>query len=270
MKKILLLAAIFSGAVFLSGCAKKEPAETLPGQTAPTSIPTKPVEETIKERPYVSLNVSSDNHWLTIDIKNIRKEMTALEYELTYFADFEGNRIERGISSGGKPVELSNQTEFSKKLLLGSASCTTGACKYKYDENVNEGMLILTLIGSGGKEKYESAFRIQKGKEAKEGLSAGDGVFSLISTALPQNSLYLTISSVGIPVQLPEGVTAKSIPYGVFPNLAGKGTVSFKTSLIQASIYALSGKSWQKLETTFELGKAAAGFSNTSLFILGE
>ena len=62
MKKILLLAAIFSGAVFLSGCAKKEPAETLPGQTAPTSIPTKPVEETIKERPYVSLNVSSDNH----------------------------------------------------------------------------------------------------------------------------------------------------------------------------------------------------------------
>ena len=261
---------IFAGAVSLSGCAKKKTAETPPNQTAPTPVPTRPVEETIKERPYVSLNVSSDNHWITLEVKNIRKEITSLEYELTYFSDFEGNRIERGVSTGGKPVELTNQTEFFKKLLLGSASCTTGTCKYKYDEGVNEGILVLTLIGDNGKEKYESAFRIQKGNEAKEGLSTGDGVFSVISNTLPQNSLYLTISSVGIPTQLPEGVTAKIIPYAVYPNLTGKGTVSFKTALTQVSIYTLSGKTWQKLETALENGKATAAFSNTSLFILGE
>lgn len=270
MKKILLLVAIFASTIFLSGCTKKEPKETLPSQTAPTLVPTKPVEETIKERPYVSLNVSSDSHWLTIEIKNIRKEITALEYELTYFADFERNRLERGVSTGGKPIELSGQIEFSKKLLLGSASCTTGTCKYKYDENVNEGMLALTLITSSGKEKYESAFRIQKGKEAKEGLSAGDGVFSLISTTLPQNSLFLTISSVGVPIPLPDGVLAKTIPYAVFPGLSAKGTVSFKTDLTAADIYTLNGKIWQKLETTLEGGKATASFSNTSLFILGQ
>lgn len=265
-----MIIAILACTVFLSGCAKKTSVETPPGQIMPTPVPTRPVEETIKERPYVSLTISSDVHWLTLDIKNIKKGTTGLEYELTYFADFEGNRIERGVSTGGKPVELSNQSEYSKKLLLGSASCTTGTCKYKYDENVNEGKLILTLIGSGGKEKYESAFRIQKGKEAKEGFTTGDGVFSLVSGTLPQNSVFLTISSVGVPIPLPEGVTVKTIPYSVYPGLSTKGTVSFKTVLTAVDIYALSGKTWQKLATTFENGKATASFSNSSLFILGQ
>lgn len=265
-----MIIAILASAVFVSGCAKKTSVETPPDQAVPTPVPTRPVEETIKERPYVSLNVSSDGHWLTLDIKNIKKGTTDLEYELTYFADFEGNRIERGVSTGGKPIELSSQTEYSKKLLLGSASCTTGTCKYKYDENVNEGMLILTLIGSGGKEKYESAFRIQKGKEAKEGFTTGDGVFSLVSGTLPQNSVFLTISSVGVPIPLPEGVAAKTIPYAVYPGLSTKGTVSFKTALTAADIYALVGKTWQKLATTVENGKASAPFSSSSLFILGQ
>jgi len=270
MKKILLVVILLSVAVSLSGCAKKKTVEAPPSQTAPTPVPTRPVEETINERPYVSLNITSDNHWLTLEIKNIKKGVTAIEYELTYFADFEGNRIERGVSTGGKPIDLSGQTEFSKKLLLGSASCTTGTCKYKYDEGVNEGMLVLTLIGDSGREKYESAFRIQKGNEAKEGLSTGDGVFALVSSVLPLKSSYLTISSVGILVQLPEGVMAKSVPYGVFPSVSGKGTISFKTSLTGVSLYTLSGKTWQKLETTLTDGKATADFSNTSLFILGQ
>lgn len=270
MKKIFLVAAVLIMAVSLSGCKKKEPSVTPPDQAMPTPVPSRPVEETIKERPYVSLIVSSDSHWLTLGINNIKKETTGLEYELTYFADYEGNRIERGVSTGGKPVDISGQGEFSKKLLLGSASCTTGVCKYKYDDNVTEGLLVLTFTGSSGKEKYESAFRIQKGKEAKDGFSTGDGVFAMKSTVLPQNSTYLIISSVGIPVQLTEGVVAKSIPYSIYPNISGKGTVSFKTSLTQVNIYTLSGKTWQKLETTIENGKATASFSSTSLFILGE
>lgn len=270
MKKVFLIIAILASTVFLSGCAKKTSVETPPNQTIPTPVPTRPIEETIKERPYVSLTISNDSHWLTLDIKNIKKGTTGLEYELTYFADFEGNRIERGVSTGGKPIELSNQSEYSKKLLLGSASCTTGTCKYKYDENVNEGKLILTLIGDGGKENFESAFRIQKGKEAKEGFTTGDGVFSLVSGTLSQNSVFLTISSVGVPIPLPEGVTVKTIPYAVYPGLSTKGTVSFKTALTAVDIYALSGKTWQKLVTTVENGKATAVFSNTSLFILGQ
>ena len=204
-----------------------------------------------------------------MEVKNVPKGTTGLEYELTYFANINGSQIERGVSTGGKPVDLTGQTEFSKKLLLGSASCTTGTCKYSYDEGVTEGMLTLTLIGSES-NKYSSAFRIQKGLEAKEGFSTGDGVFNLTSTALSAKAVYLTISSIGIPVQLPTGVMVKSVPYAVYPSITGKGTVSFKTDLAGVSIYGLNGKTWQKLATTVQADKASAEFSNMSLFILGQ
>ncbi len=269
MKKAILITLIIGSFVFLSGCGKKNETTTQPSKTTPSPVPTKSVEETIGQRPYVSLLSSSDGHWLTLELKNIPKGTTGLDYELTYFADAEGSRIERGVSTGGTPVDLKNQTDFSKKLLLGSASCTTGTCKYKYDENVTEGTLTIKLIGSST-DKYESAFKIQKGSEAKVGFSAGDGVFLLTSTGFSANSIFLTISSIGIPVQLPTGVLAKSVPYAVFPTTNIKGTVSFKTTLTGVGIYGLSGKTWQKLETTLENGQATASFSNISTFILGE
>lgn len=272
MKKILLILLVFASAVFLTGCAKRSvPADkgTIP-TVVPTALPTKSVEESINERPFVSLTPSSDGHWLTWEIKNIPKGTTGLEYELIYFAEVGESRIERGLTTGGRPIELGGKTEYSKKELLGTASCTTGTCKYKYDENVNEGTLTFTLISTDGRVKYDSVFRIQKGKEAKEAFTAGDGVFSLMSTNIPANSLYVTISSVGIPLSLPQGVIAKTNPYGIFPNISGNGKVSFKTALTAGDIYAYSGKSWSKLTTTFAGGKATADFSNSSLFILGQ
>lgn len=269
MKKYLLLSLVLVSSLFLTGCAKKTTKETVVQPTiAPTEVPEKPVEETIGIRPYVALTVSSDGHWLTLEVKNIVKGTTGLEYELTYFADAEGSRIERGVSTGGKPVDLAGQTEFSKKLLLGSASCTTGTCKYKYDNNVTEGMLTIKLVGSSETAKYSSAFRLQKGSEAKVGFSTGDGVFLMTSSSLTANSLYLTISSIGVPVTLPAGVLVKSLPYLIYPNITAKGTVSFKTTLSDVSVYGLSGKAWQKLVTTVVNGKATADFSNMSLFVL--
>lgn len=271
MKKILLFSIIVFSSLFLTGCAKKDESQNLGGAPTvkPTPFPTKPVEQTIKERPYVSLLPSSDGHWLTLELKNIVKGTKSLEYDLIYMADVEGNRLERGVSTGGVPIDLSGQTEYSKKNLLGSASCTTGVCKYKYDENVTEGTLSMTLTSPNGKDKYDSVYRIQKGSEAKEAFTTGDGIFSLTTNNLPAKNAYLVISSIGIPVPLPEGVSPKTVPYAVYPALSGKGTVSFKTSSI-GNVYALVEKSWQKLATKVESGKATADFSNSSLFILGQ
>lgn len=272
MKRALLVSIILFSAVVLSGCVKKTAEEDQPTVLpTPTAIPTKPVEETIGERPYVVLQPGSDIHRLKFSIKNIPSAIKTIEYELTYFADFEGNKLERGINGTGLPVEKSGILEYSPKeeILFGTASCTTGKCKYKYDENVTEGMLTITLIGAGGKEKYSSAFRIQKGKEAKEAFTTGDGVFSLTSNNLPVNGTYLIISSVGLPIPLPSGVIPKTIPYTVYPNVAGNGVVSFKTT-VNGDIYSLVGKTWQKLATKIEGGKATADFSNSSLFILGQ
>ncbi len=273
IKKGFVVVTLFLSSVLLSGCSLKKSAVKPNGipSANPTPFPTKPVEQTIKERPFVSLLPSSDNHWLTLEVKNIIKGTSGLEYDLIYFAEVEGNRIERGISTAGKAVELNNQSEFSKKVLLGSASCTTGTCKYKYDEGVNEGTLTLTLNSGGRKEKYETVFRIQKGKEGKEGLTTGDGVFSFVSSALPVTSIYLTISSVGVPVSLPSGVVPKTVPYGIFSCVVIKGgTVAFKTALPGVSIYAFDGKAWSKLSTTVSDGQAKAASSSQNIFILAE
>lgn len=269
MRRILPVFGLFFFSLLLSGCTlKKAPLVAPPAELTPA--PTKLIEETIKERPYVSLLPTTDGYWVTIDVKKIVKGTTGLEYELTYFADFEDSKIERGVSTGGKPVELFGATDYSKKILFGSASCTTGVCKYKYDENVNEGMFSLKLIGEGKTEKYETVFRIQSGKEAKEGFSTGDGIFGFVSSALPGNSLYLIASSIGLPVPLPEGVTVKSNPYAIFPSISAKGTVSIKTDLPEAVIYAFDGKAWKKLTTKIASGEASAETSGNFLFLLAQ
>lgn len=272
-KKILIVAVLLFSSVLLSGCGLKKSADKEGGSSGanPTPTPTKPIEQTIKERPFVSILPSADSHWLTLEIKNIVQGTSSLEYDLIYFAEVEGNRVERGVSTTGSPTDLSSQTEFSKKILLGSASCTTGTCKYKYDEGVNEGSFSLTLNKSGGKEKYESAFRIQKGNEGKEGLTTGDSVFSFVSTGLSAGSVYLTISSIGVPSSLPAGVVPKTVPYGIFSSGAVKGgTVTFKTTLTSGSIYAFDGKSWSKLTTEVSSGTAKATSSGQNVFILAE
>lgn len=272
IKRIFILVMVVVSGFLLSGCSPKPDTSSPTGISGPnpTQIPEKPVEQTIKERPYVVLTPSADGHWLNLEVRNIVKGTLGISYELVYFADVEGNKLERGVSSGDKPVELMGQTEYSKKILLGSASCTTGTCKYKYDDNVTEGTLTLTLVGPNGKDKYESVYRIQKGIEAKNSFTTGDGTFSLISSSLPAKNVYLIISSVGIPIPLPDGVVPKTVPYTIYPNISGKGTVIFKTSLPEVSVYALTGKTWQKLMTTTENGKASAEFSNVSLFILAQ
>ena len=272
-KKILVVTLLLFSSLLLSGCGLKKSATKTGGTSGanPTPTPTKPIEQTIKERPFVSVLPSADGHWLTLEIKNILQETSSLEYELIYFAEVEENRVERGVSTAGSPVDLSSQTEFSKKILLGSASCTTGTCKYKYDDGVNEGTLTLTLNKAGGKEKYESVFRIQKGSEGKEGLTTGDGVFAFVSTGLSASSVYLTISSIGVPSSLPAGVVPKTVPYGIFSSGAIKGgTVAFKTALTTTSVYAFDGKAWSKLTTEVSSGTAKATSSGQNIFILAE
>lgn len=267
--KQFAISFLILGSILLAGCGPKKPqTETPPAE--PTSVPTKPIETSVKEGPFVSLIPTADGHWVELQTKGIKKSTTSLEYELTYFADVEGSKIERGVTSGSTPVELNGATEFSKKILFGSASCTTGTCKYKYDEKVNEGMLTIKLTTSQGVDKYSSAFRIQKGKEAKVGLTTGDGVFSFVSQSLAVNSLFLTVSSMGVPSPLPENMTAKSSPYGIFPSTTTKGTVSFKTSLVEGKILLWDGQKWQVLETTVSNGIASAPTSKAGIFVLAE
>lgn len=265
MKKLFLFFLVLSSGFFLSGCSLSKNQGTPSPAAEPTAVPTKPIEETILIRPYVSLVPTADGHWVNLEVKKLPQGTKSIGYELTYFADIEGSKIERGVGNIDQPIDLNGATDFSKKILFGTASCTTGTCKYRYDENITEGVLSLSLIGSS-KDKYESSYRLQRGKEVKEGLTTGDGIFSFTSQTLSSGT-YLTISTIGINVDLPVNLKAKSLPYGTFP-LPGKGNVSFKSGTT-ASIYCLNGSSWSKLVSEAANGTISA-FGSCSTFILAE
>ena len=267
MKKTPLVLLVLFSVFVLGGCGPKKASPPSGGE--PTATPTRPVSETVKEAPLVSLVPTADGHWVNLEVSSIAEKFTAIDYELIYFADVEGSKIERGVT-GGKMIDLNGASSFSKKVLFGSASCTTGTCKYKYDENVTEGTLTLKLGTSTGRETFSSIFRIQKGSEGGEGLSTGDGVFSFVSSALPKNSRYLTISTIGLPAELPSGLVAKSLPYSIYPKPGVKGTVSFESSEEGVGVYLWSGFSWEKMPTTLENGSASAEIQKFGVFVLAK
>lgn len=220
------------------------------------------METTILERPFVTVVPTADGHWVDLTVTNIKPATKSVDYELIYFAGDIGNKIERGVAGS---VELKGEKTISRKILFGSESCTV-KCKYKFDENISEGSLTIKLKGDFGTEKYESAFRLQKGNEALEGLSTGDGNFKFVSTSLPKNSLFLTISTMGVPGPLPGKIAA--LPYAIFPSVSGKGEVSFKTSEEAVKILLWDGTKWQELQGTLSSGWLTAQTSKAGIFAL--
>lgn len=275
----LFLVIILTSSLVLSGCSSKKKSPPVSNNLAPspTQIPVKTPEEAAKDGPFFSLIPSTDGHWLTIEIKNIPSETKSLEYELIYQAEFEGNLVERGVSTLGSPVELddsatngSNKKEFSKKILLGTASCTT-VCKYKYDEGVKEGTFTLILNKTSSKEKYESPFTLLKGSGGKSGLFSKDEIFNFNSTNLSPNAVFIVVSTIGIPIPLTGNLSPQSAPYGIFSSASLKsGEVSFQTSLPDTSIYGYDGKSWVKLNSTYSNGYLKAFTTNQFVFILAK
>ena len=152
---VLLLIAGFFGYKFLNKKAK--PAEE------PTTISKVKVEKVnqlpLEQRPYIIIEPKSQTRpqdlgsWITVTIDKV-DNYQSVEYDVEYQA---GSLIQGFMHR----IDFSKETPpYFKEGFFGSES----KGKYKYDENVTEGMLSIKLIGQTI-EKYESAFRIQKGKE---------------------------------------------------------------------------------------------------------
>jgi hypothetical protein len=124
-------------------------------EVTPITKNTEVMEEmTLEEgqQPYISLKPQSDGHRLDLKITNIPSIVSEIEYDLIYTAQDENLEIEKGI---GGTAEIENQT-FERDLLLGTESCTNG-CKYKYDEGITGGTLILNLLTEDNKSAYFEA-----------------------------------------------------------------------------------------------------------------
>lgn len=212
------------------------------GKPSPTQAPL-----AIEERPYVTLNPRVDGHELTLGIDNL-KGINTVEYELVYLA----GDVSRGVigSVDVKEEEMrQRENHLARDILLGS--CSKNVCKY--DEGVTEGTLTLRFRGPGGTQKYELAFHLQKGSEAKEGLTSGDGNFTF-QGVLPSNSFYLISGTLGVP-QKPSGKIIGG-PYGIFTagSTSVKGTIKLKMTETspEAKVLGWDGSLWKEYSKGFE------------------
>lgn len=107
--------------------------------------------------PKVSLDFSSDAHYVTVNITNINADQ--IEYNLIYDATVKGSKIQTGVNASAK---LDGKTEYSYKQLLGSES----SGKFTYHTKIENAVMELALRDSAGRSVYNSTlpFTISPGQ----------------------------------------------------------------------------------------------------------
>lgn len=186
-KKILTLSII---SLLLSACGQKS-------TPIPTPTPAPRIFELNQnDRPVISLIPRTDGHELELSLKNIPSSIQRIEYELLYTAVDNGMEIEKGVGDTIKDIGNS----ISRKLLLGTSSCTNG-CKYKYDTGVTGGTLSLTLINQSGQAAmFETPFVIRTGAQIKKEsnqITLDTENYSHSVSNPKNNSFYILIKNFG-------------------------------------------------------------------------
>lgn len=110
--------------------------------------------------PKVSLDFSSDSHYVTVNITNIHADQ--IEYNLIYDATVKGNKIQTGVNASAK---LDGKTEYSYKQLLGSES----SGKFTYHSKIENAVMELALRDSAGRSVYNTTlpFTISPGQSVE-------------------------------------------------------------------------------------------------------
>ncbi|TSC88351.1 MAG: hypothetical protein G01um101416_19 [Microgenomates group bacterium Gr01-1014_16] len=115
----------------------------------PTTTPIPGIAEqlTPDQYPKARLDFSSDAHYVTVNITNIKSDQ--LEYNLIYDATVKGNKIQTGVNASAK---LDGQTDYSYKQLLGSES----SGKFTYHTKIDNAVMELALRDSAGRSVYNA------------------------------------------------------------------------------------------------------------------
>jgi hypothetical protein len=131
----------------------------------PTANRPTPTEEPLEQlpaekQPKVSLDFSSDAHFVTVNIGNLYA--TSLEYNLIYEAVVKKTRIQTGVNASEK---LDGQTSYSQRQLLGSES----SGKFTYHTDIKNALMELTLRDDRGRSIFTATypFEVTPGKSTE-------------------------------------------------------------------------------------------------------
>ncbi len=140
----MLLAAL-GGGFFLF---RKKPPPASEEENQPTETEILP---TIDASVEISLTPRADRKEVKLSIKRIPADVTALEYELSYFT---GGGLSRGTFTPN-PIELRpEEREFSRDILLGT--CSRNTCTY--DEGVTKVTLTVKFHSPKGASQFKKDF----------------------------------------------------------------------------------------------------------------
>lgn len=247
MKKEVLFAII--GVVVLllviGGAALMKRQADSKVQASPTSQKKKKITDPVNviavaERPYVRVT-PKDSKNVTIEVKELKKPATSMEYELEYQTE---SNLEGAI--GDLTI---NTLPAMKDILLGSCSAG-GACRYHKD--VKGG----TLLGkfSGGDQSYalKQDWKYIENTAKETTMSSRDAKFSIESKDLAKVSIGIIYNSPGYPGTLPGTPISEIYTFAPLGGMSTESTVSIRMSEDAAGAVILSydGKTWKEMKTT--------------------
>ncbi len=209
---VIVVAIIFVGGVFV--LHKINQPVSVDDMQQDASVPDLPDNQ----KPTAGLVPTSDGHYLVLNVDSIKVSgANSMDYDLLWKANNAGATTQQGTSS---TVQLSGQTNFSKKLLLGSES--NG--KFRYDQGVETGTLTLRFRDGNGKllGKVTTDFHMQNGTT---NLSSVDGSFKYTLTKAATGVYFITMQSFGTPDSSKVVVFAKGFAIYASDNLPHTGTV---------------------------------------------
>jgi hypothetical protein len=106
-----------------------------------------PTEEQFEQNTQVSVDVvesSSEANTIVLKVGSLESKYSNISYEVTY----ESNGIVKGVNSGSKPLDISNQAKWSRDIYLGT--CSKNVCKP--DVGVTKVTVSLEFTDNDGKK----------------------------------------------------------------------------------------------------------------------
>jgi hypothetical protein len=214
----------------------------------------------VSERPYLRLEPNADGRYITINVLEVKKPATELEYEMEY-------QTGSMLQGFGGLINIAKLPATEKKL-FGSQSAG-GAITYH--EDIKGGNLLAQFSGN---EAYavKSAWRyFENTKEKMSKFTSQDNKFSIEAKTLSSSNYLVIYNSPGYPGEV-EGELL-SDPYVVsaerqLASASNLFTISFRSSDEAAKIMGYDGSNWQEMESEAAEGLVSASGPFMEVYLL--
>ncbi|NCN87456.1 MAG: hypothetical protein GW941_01020 [Candidatus Pacebacteria bacterium] len=237
---IIALVLLVGGGIAFSMMSNSKPTEETETKKKKTVLEPKNIIE-LAMRPYVKLYPVSGGNHLNLEIVEVPKEASEVEYELEY----QSGTLLQGFQ---EVLQLDNLPASTQKL-LGSQSAG-GAITYH--EDIKGGSLQLRFIGPENyvlKQDWKYFENVDKETE----FSSKDAKFQIESEDLAINRLLLIYNTPGVPAGLEKELASDAYSITSSSPIDGIGTVIIRANDEgELMMMGYDGSSWVELDSTVE------------------